>query len=326
MKKLLIGLIAVIALLGVSQVSRANGPVFEIEGTMIQDAIGDRAILHEALIPQVFLTPEADSDWEWEISHVQDISYKDYVDILVSGRVSEDLDLDNIATLISIIGPFVDSSDVSSKFYTNVLCDGVPPTVFDGDGEVVCDGETSYAFVAVVKVKRSIYSHALRLKFEYNRDESPELSVCEYFNKLNGTDYVCSPFVIVRPEYEAYPYIPSTEDDSDGDGIVDADDNCPDDANADQADSDGDGIGDVCDDVDDSADSGVVVDDDTANSGDEEVSDVAYDSTSLGSSMAMQGNGFSSCTLMPGSAGNSCAAFALALMFAPVLVARFRRK
>ncbi len=34
--------------------------------------------------------------------------------------------------------------------------------------------------------------------------------------------------------------------DRDGDGILDGDDNCPDDPNEDQADSDGDGVGDVC--------------------------------------------------------------------------------
>lgn len=39
--------------------------------------------------------------------------------------------------------------------------------------------------------------------------------------------------------------------DRDGDGVLDMDDNCPDDANADQADYDGDGVGDVCDDDDD---------------------------------------------------------------------------
>lgn len=40
---------------------------------------------------------------------------------------------------------------------------------------------------------------------------------------------------------------PATPADADGDGIADAQDNCPAVANADQADSDGDGVGDVCD-------------------------------------------------------------------------------
>ena len=39
----------------------------------------------------------------------------------------------------------------------------------------------------------------------------------------------------------------TTPPDADGDGIPDADDNCPDASNADQADADGDGVGDVCD-------------------------------------------------------------------------------
>ena len=38
------------------------------------------------------------------------------------------------------------------------------------------------------------------------------------------------------------------DDDKDGDTILNADDNCPEIANEDQADFDGDGIGDVCDD------------------------------------------------------------------------------
>ena len=38
------------------------------------------------------------------------------------------------------------------------------------------------------------------------------------------------------------------DDDRDGDGVSNAEDNCPDVSNADQADMDGDNIGDVCDD------------------------------------------------------------------------------
>jgi hypothetical protein len=52
--------------------------------------------------------------------------------------------------------------------------------------------------------------------------------------------------------------------DRDGDGILDADDNCPDDPNADQADLDGDGLGDACD--PDGDGDGVLNDDDNCPS------------------------------------------------------------
>ena len=50
--------------------------------------------------------------------------------------------------------------------------------------------------------------------------------------------------------------------DSDGDGVLDGVDNCPNDANADQADADGDGIGDACDLLTDSDGDGVADADD----------------------------------------------------------------
>ncbi len=46
----------------------------------------------------------------------------------------------------------------------------------------------------------------------------------------------------------------SADDDRDGDGVVDADDNCPDVPNASQDDGDGDGVGDACADIDETLD------------------------------------------------------------------------
>jgi PKD repeat protein len=78
--------------------------------------------------------------------------------------------------------------------------------------------------------------------------------------------------------------------DTDGDGVCDADDNCPDDANADQADADEDGIGDVCDDDDNlppladpngsySADEGSPVTFDGTGSSDPDADVLTYDWT-----------------------------------------------
>jgi type II secretory pathway pseudopilin PulG/subtilisin-like proprotein convertase family protein len=53
----------------------------------------------------------------------------------------------------------------------------------------------------------------------------------------------------IRPDGPFYVQVPVY--DSDGDGIPDDEDNCPDDANPDQTDTDGDGTGDACDDDDD---------------------------------------------------------------------------
>ena len=61
---------------------------------------------------------------------------------------------------------------------------------------------------------------------------------------VTGLTFVQDPNEVSEVVLSMNPIRVSDEDD---DGIADADDNCVDDANADQADADGDGIGDVCD-------------------------------------------------------------------------------
>jgi probable HAF family extracellular repeat protein len=60
--------------------------------------------------------------------------------------------------------------------------------------------------------------------------------------------------------------------DSDGDGVADANDNCPDVSNADQADADGDGVGDACD----APPPKISIADTTVNEGDSGTSDATF--------------------------------------------------
>ncbi|MFH1725559.1 MAG: LamG-like jellyroll fold domain-containing protein, partial [Elusimicrobiota bacterium] len=72
--------------------------------------------------------------------------------------------------------------------------------------------------------------------------ESPE--GCDDGNAGGGDG--CNAACAVEADYVCGGEPSVCSPDSDGDGIADADDNCPDTANADQADADGDGTGDVC--------------------------------------------------------------------------------
>ena len=65
----------------------------------------------------------------------------------------------------------------------------------------------------------------------------------------DGTEITTFNFTKGNDDWDPIPAL-NAEEDSDYDGILDTNDNCPYTANSDQADSDGDGIGDVCDDSD----------------------------------------------------------------------------
>lgn len=76
---------------------------------------------------------------------------------------------------------------------------------------------------------------------ELSNMTSPPYYVRAYFTDANGT-YYGNELIIYQSDFIA---------DTDGDGVADSSDNCPDDSNYDQSDYDNDGLGDICDDDDD---------------------------------------------------------------------------
>ena len=76
----------------------------------------------------------------------------------------------------------------------------------------------------------------------YAPGQEPPSSIEINYHDGGGRQYVG-----IMATYEGSPTVGGDVTDSDDDGIEDASDNCPDNANANQADTDGDGIGDVCD-------------------------------------------------------------------------------
>jgi hypothetical protein len=70
----------------------------------------------------------------------------------------------------------------------------------------------------------------------------------QWFDVQSGDDYTTNPLVVTLTEDRYFNLeFSATSGDTDEDGILDVNDNCPNNANADQADRDGDGLGDVCD-------------------------------------------------------------------------------
>ncbi len=108
--------------------------------------------------------------------------------------------------------------------------------------------------------------------------------------------------------------------DGDEDGAFDNDDNCPDDANADQGDADGDGVGDVCDD-DEGETGGEETEGPTTDSGSGETGSDGGSGTGDGSGGQGDGDG-SGCGCVGGSASGLGAGLGLALL----LVRRRRRR
>ncbi len=89
-----------------------------------------------------------------------------------------------------------------------------------------------------------------------------ENTVQMWVTDYDGNQSYCVVKIDVQNNGANIPNCEPEEDDSDDDGIVDSEDNCPYVANPDQEDEDGDGIGDACEEVDNDADDDGILDDD----------------------------------------------------------------
>ncbi|MFC1929211.1 thrombospondin type 3 repeat-containing protein, partial [Chloroflexota bacterium] len=121
----------------------------------------------------------------------------------------------------------------------NCTCpEGTAP---DGEGGCVGAGENCFLYVNPGQCNDMGCYYCETVGQCLSTPECPECSDLSY--------YYCSSYPACKWCIDANQCTNSTNscEDTDGDGVLDCDDNCPDDANLGQEDSDGDGVGNACD-------------------------------------------------------------------------------
>jgi hypothetical protein len=150
----------------------------------------------------------------------------------------------------------------------------VPLMGVDNDGDGIFDDGMVEIWAKDLDKGSTASCNGGQLKFSFSSDvtDTYKIFTCDdvgentvqmWVTDNDGNQSYCLVIIDVQNNAANIPNCEPQEDDSDDDGIVDSEDNCPYDPNPDQEDEDGDGIGDACEESDnDSDDDGVIDEDD----------------------------------------------------------------
>lgn len=154
--------------------------------------------------------------------------------------------------------------DTASNLVINTISVGTPGSLpwhvdISPDGKLACTGPSINNTGVIVDAATKTVKATLPIggTGPYWTAFDPQGKQCYVTNPISGNvsvidteDLSVTPVATGGAWTVAVRDIPTDgETDTDGDGVSDSEDNCPDVANPDQADSDGNGIGDACDDI-----------------------------------------------------------------------------
>ncbi len=190
----------------------------------------------------------------------------------------------------------------------------VPLMGVDNDGDGVFDDGTVEIWAKDLDKGSTASCNGGQLKFSFSSDVTDkykiftcadvgENTVQMWVTDYDGNQSYCLVTIDVQNNGANIPDCEPQEDDSDDDGIVDSEDNCPYVSNPDQEDEDEDGIGDACEEIDNDSDGDGVLDEDDncphdSNPGQEDededgIGDACDDDTDPGYTYYIDGNIYS---------------------------------